>query len=91
MHYLLCTHRVADFERFTQTLREHASAHAAAGLRARHVWRGVDDPRQVFFLFEVADLEKARAFLASLDAERAKPGAAASDFPDMYLVAESPL
>jgi hypothetical protein len=91
MHHLLCTHRVADFDLFKRTLREHAGAHAEAGLRAEKVWRGVDDPQQVFFLFEVSDLKKARAFLATLNAERTKAGAAGSDYPDMHLVAESPL
>jgi hypothetical protein len=31
----------------------------------KSLWRGVEEPNIVFFLFEVTDLEKARAFISN--------------------------
>ena len=91
MHFLMCKHRVADFELWKKTLREHAGMHAAAGLRARKVWRSVEDAREIFFLFEVTDLAQGRAFLAQLNAQRNGDASKSADYPDMHLVLESPL
>ena len=47
------------------------------GLHFEEVWVNVDDPREIFFTFEVDDLEKARAGLrkaGALDEERRKRG-----------------
>jgi hypothetical protein len=85
----MCRHRVADFGLWKRTLREHAGMHAAAGLRARKIWRGVEDDQEIFFLFEVADLEKGRAFLAQLEAQRSSDRSKAADYPEMVLVTES--
>lgn len=87
----MAKHRVADFDLWKRTLREHAAMHAAAGLRARRVWRSVEDDEQIFFLFEVTDLEKGRAFLAQLEAQRNSDPAKAADYPEMVLVIESAL
>jgi hypothetical protein len=91
MHFLMCKHRVADFDLWKKTLRAHAEMHAAAGLRVRKIWRSVEDARAVFFLFEVTDLEKVKAFLAQLNAQRDSDASKAADYPDMYLVSKSPV
>jgi hypothetical protein len=43
------------------------------------------------FLFEVTDLEKVKAFLAQLNAQRDSDASKAADYPDMYLVSKSPV
>lgn len=88
MPFLMCKHRVPDFELFKKTLREHAEAHAANGMRAQKVWRCIDDAQSVFFVFEVTDLTKAKAMLVNL-AARAKAGSP-GEFPEMVLVEETP-
>jgi len=51
----------------------HAEAHRTAGLHLLHLWRSVDDPDNVFFLFEIESVDKARAFVdAPEGAEAAK-------------------
>jgi hypothetical protein len=63
MIVMLCRNRVADFAKWKTVFDSHAQAHRAAGLRLRDLWRGLEEPNHVFFVFEVADLEKARAFI----------------------------
>jgi len=63
MIQMLCRNRVADFARCKAVFDSHRIAHAAAGLRLRHVWREAPDSQNVFFLFDVADLGRARRFV----------------------------
>ena len=74
MTYLLCRNRVADFSRWKAVFASHEAAHLGAGLRLVLVWRGVEEPNNVFFMFDVASLEKARKFIG--DPEAAKAGEA---------------
>jgi hypothetical protein len=82
MTYMLCRNRVADFPRWKAVFASHAMAHRDAGLRLVKLWRSVDDPANVFFLFEVASLEKAREFIGNPEA--AKAGAASGVIDGEY-------
>lgn len=62
MNYMLCRHRVADFERWNRVFQSHAPAHREAGLHLLHLLRGVDDPNEVIFLFRVDDVKRAMEF-----------------------------
>jgi hypothetical protein len=68
MNYMLCRNRVRNFDRWKGVFDSHADAHRAAGLKLVHLWYELNSPRNIFFLFEVEDIERARAFLASADA-----------------------
>ncbi len=65
MFVMLCRNRVADFAKWKAIFHSHAQAHREAGLRLMNLWRGVEEHNNVFFLFEVASLEKARAFISN--------------------------
>jgi hypothetical protein len=71
MSYLLCRNRVADFSRWKAVFASHESAHREAGLRLVNLWRSVEQPNNVFFLFEVASLDKARDFISNPEAAKA--------------------
>jgi hypothetical protein len=71
MEFLLCRNRVADFARWKAVFDSHASAHRAAGLRLLHLWRAVPDPDDVFFLFRVESVARAREFLDAPEAAEA--------------------
>jgi hypothetical protein len=71
MTYMLCRNRVADFRRWKRVFDSHRSAHRAAGLRLAGIWRDLKVPRDVFFLFEVQSVARARAFISA-------PGASAA-------------
>jgi hypothetical protein len=69
MIVMLCRNRVADFDRWMGIFASHAQAHKDAGLRLMHLWHDMQDPNDVFFLFEVTDMERAQAFIGSPAAE----------------------
>ena len=62
---------MADFERWKAVFDSHLDDHLDAGLFLKNLWRGFDEPNNVFFLFEVRDLAKARAFLKAPESEEA--------------------
>jgi hypothetical protein len=63
MIILLCRNRVADFSKWKYVFDSHAEAHRDAGLRLKDLWRGVEDPNNIFFLFEVISIDKAQEFI----------------------------
>ncbi len=63
MVVMLCRNRVADFEKWKSVFDSNAPALRDAGLRLVNLWRDVEEPNNVFFLFEVTDTDKARAFI----------------------------
>jgi hypothetical protein len=63
---------VEEFSRWKAVFASHQAAHLDAGLRLVRIWRSVEEPNDVFFLFEVASMDKARKFIA--DPEAAKAG-----------------
>ncbi|MGB7762119.1 MAG: hypothetical protein WBL61_19965 [Bryobacteraceae bacterium] len=71
MTYLLCRNRVADFSRWRAVFASHEAAHRNAGLQLIKLWRGVEEPDNIFFLFEVASLGKAREFIGNPEASEA--------------------
>ena len=71
MTYMLCRNRVDDFARWRAVFASHAAAHQDAGLRLLNIWRTVEDPNNVFFLFEVANIENAREFIGNPEAAKA--------------------
>jgi len=60
---LMCRNRVADYSKWKAVFDSHAQAHRAAGLKLRGVWRELENPNNVFFTFEVADIATAKAFI----------------------------
>lgn len=71
MTYVLCRNRVVDFSRWKAVFASHAAAHRNAGLRLVNIWRGVEEPNNVFFIFEVASIEKAQEFISNPEAAKA--------------------
>lgn len=69
MTYMLCRNRVKDLSRWRAVFASHEGAHLNAGLRL--VWLGVEEGNNVFFLFEVAGMDKARKFIGDPDAGKA--------------------
>jgi len=71
MTYMLCRNRVADFSRWKAVFASHEAAHRNAGLRLTHIWRGAEEPNNVFFAFEVGSTDRAREFIGNPEAARA--------------------
>ena len=71
MRFMLCRNRVSDFRRWRRVFDSHARAHRAAGLRLKGLWRDAERPNDVYFLFEVRNMRRARAFIRSPEASEA--------------------
>lgn len=65
MLHMIVRNRVADFSEWKRIFDSHAEAHREAGLRLIHLWQSIEDENNVFVLFEVADIEKARKFVTA--------------------------
>ena len=63
MMVMLCRNRVANFEKWKSVFDSNTPALRDAGLRLMNLWRDVEEPNNVFLLFEVKDTDKARAFI----------------------------
>jgi hypothetical protein len=61
-----------DFDEIRQTLEDDAPAHKEQGLVLEHLWRNVEDAREVLFLFRVDDLNEARILIKRLHEEALK-------------------
>ena len=86
MNFLLLRHRVADFARWKAAYDAHTPSRTAAGLKQKELLQDVNDPNQIVLLFEVADLQKAKAFMESADLQEAMRGAGVAGIPDLYFL-----
>ena len=87
MIVMLCRNRVVNFSTWKAVFDSHAPSHRAAGLHLRDLWRDLNDPNDVFFVFEVASRDKARAFIA--DPRAAEVGKASGVLDGEYRFLES--
>ena len=61
---MLLRNRVKDYDHWRKIFDGEGSPGENAGLHLLDLWRDLDDSNNVFFMFEVADVERARVFLA---------------------------
>jgi hypothetical protein len=66
---MICRNKVADFVKWKSVFDSHSGAHREAGLSLEHLWKGAEDPNEVFYIFIVADIDKTKAFISTPDAE----------------------
>ena len=65
---MLNRNRVEDYSKWKQVFDSQDSAAREAGLHLTDLWRDIEDPNNVFFIFRVSDLKKARAFISAPEA-----------------------
>ncbi|MCZ6640056.1 MAG: hypothetical protein O7F71_00645 [Gammaproteobacteria bacterium] len=61
---LLVRNKVKDFSTWYAYFEEDSDAAAEYGLTLAGIWQTSDDPNNVFFLLDVADVDRADAFMA---------------------------
>ena len=86
MTYLLCRNKVADFATWKRVFDSHSTAHREAGLTLKQLLHNLENPNDVFMLFEVEDLKKAKAFVASPDVPDAQEKSGVVQKPDIYFL-----
>jgi hypothetical protein len=85
MHYILGRHKIDNLEQWKKTIEADRKRHLAMGLHFEEVWVNVDDPREIFFTFEVDDPARARAGLreqGALDPEKQQKG----EIPQLFFL-----
>jgi hypothetical protein len=87
MGYLLVRHKVKEFYEWKRVFDSHHDAQRRAGLKIEKVMRNLYDPEEVFLLFEVTDLAKARGFVFSPEVPDAQSQSGIVDKPDIYFMA----
>jgi hypothetical protein len=61
---MLVRNRVEDFARWHALFLSDSLAAADYGVTLASLWQTTDDPNNVFFLLDVADVDRANAFMA---------------------------
>ncbi len=88
MNYLFVRQKVEDFDKWYAVFTSHAEAQRQAGLVDLQLLRDVSDPNTIVCFFRVEDLEKARAFTGSPDAEDAQVDSGIIGTPDVLWLGE---
>lgn len=86
MWYLLVRHKVTDFDSWKSVFSSHERAAREAGMVVIKVLRNVENPNEVFLLFEIEDIERARAFVSAPGVPRAREESGVVDEPDIYFL-----
>ena len=61
---MLVRNKVEDFSKWRALFFSDSAAAAEYGLTLRSLWQSVVDPNNVFFILDVADVDRANAFMA---------------------------
>jgi predicted signal transduction protein with EAL and GGDEF domain len=87
MILLLCRQKVADFNAWKRVFDSHAEAQRQAGLRVDRILRNFDDANELFVLFEVTDVDKARGFVSSPQVPEAQKQSGVVGKTDVWFLA----
>ena len=89
MNYMLCRNRVTDYAKWRAVFDSHLESQVDSGLVLVSLWRDVEEPNNVFFMFEVTDMDKARDFIESPDAEKTGEESGVIDGEMHFVTSES--
>lgn len=87
---LLCWNTVRDYTRWRARFDGDLERAARAGLELRAVWRSVDAPETIHFLFDVQDRARAEAFMADPESVRSGVAAGVLDGGAVFVRSVSP-
>jgi hypothetical protein len=85
MDHILARIKGANMDDIKSALRADASKHAEHGLILRHIWRNVDDPDEILFIFTTPDLAGSRKFIEAAHAQARRENPAAK-LPQMLFL-----
>lgn len=86
MAHMLIRHKVQDFDKWKAAYDAHRQTRVASGLTDLHLWRNVDDPKELILLFEAADVAKAKAFASSPDLKEKMTAAGVIGLPEFFFL-----
>ena len=87
---LLVRNQVKDFSKWLAYFEDEADAAAEFGVTLAQLWQSADDPNDVFFLLDIADVERANAFMARPESQEIGEKSGVIDGEIHYLEAVPP-
>ena len=79
-------HKVKDYAAWQPHFEADLPRQLAAGLHYMELNRGVDDPNELFIVFQVDDVAKARAFMRDPKLKDVMAQAGVTDEPTVYFM-----
>lgn len=86
--FLFVRNKVNDFDHWRRVFDANLHPTQAAGFKLTHLWRSVDDPNTVFFLFEVEDRGRVEAYMSTPEAASVGLEAGVVEGDYHFLIAE---
>ena len=86
MPVVIIRHKVKDFATWKKAFDAHKPAREGTGLSKSRVLRSADDASEVVLIFDAADVNKVKAFVASAELQSAMQLAGVVDKPDVYFL-----
>ena len=86
MTYMLCKHRVQDFERWHRIFASHAEEQKKAGLHLLYLLRDTIDPNHIVYLFRVDNMNTAKGFTETPEASNAAEESGVIGKPEIILL-----
>jgi heme-degrading monooxygenase HmoA len=88
MPHMLVHHKVRDFGKWKPFYDRHEATRKASGLKGSQVFQNVEDPTDVFMLFEWDSTENAKKFSMSEDLKKTMEAAGVVGVPHIHLLKE---
>ncbi|OEU43323.1 hypothetical protein BGV40_04525 [Methanosarcina sp. Ant1] len=85
MVHVAIKHRVEDYSRWKPFFDEHGSTRDNAGCKGGQLFRSLDNPNEIFILFEWDTKDKASKFVESADLKKRMQEAGVSGKPEIQL------
>jgi hypothetical protein len=86
MPVVIIRHKVKDFATWKKAFDAHQPTREGTGLSKSRVLRSADDASEVVLIFDAADINKVKAFVASAELQSAMQLAGVVDKPDVYFL-----
>ncbi len=88
MPHMLVHHKVRDFGKWRPFFEGHESARIAGGSKSGQLFQNIEDPTDVFVLYEWDSAEKARKFSTSDDLKKTMEQAGVVGVPHIHILKE---
>ena len=88
MANLLVHHKVEDYNKWKPFFDEHSSFRSQMGSKGGRVFRSINDPNDLFILFEWDSIENAQKFGQSDNLKETMKKAGVITVPDVYFMDE---
>jgi heme-degrading monooxygenase HmoA len=88
MPHMLVHYKVRDFGKWKPFFDRYESTRKTSGSKSAQVFRNIEDPTDVFILFEWDSVENARKFSMSEDLKKTREQAGVTGIPHIHILNE---